>query len=149
MRSIANRRLAIAAVLGSSVIGCSGSSGNNPPEVFVPAVEPAAKNDAPSPFEGGPSRGKVSTALTLLKTGDTFLAYVSAPQGDSFADVQDARVSFSYGSGSKWTPIEGCQAVFSCDVSGLADGAPLTIRASFTPEPGSAYSFSSAEHPMR
>lgn len=148
MRSLANRRLAIAgaAFLGSSVIGCSGSSGNNPPEVFVPAVEPAADSHPPEEI---PSRRRVPTELTLLRTGDTFLAYVSAPEGETVADIQDARVSFSYGSGNSWTPIEGCQAVFSCDVSGIADSKPLTIRASFTPAPGSSYSFSLADHPMR
>jgi hypothetical protein len=94
----------------------------------------------------------IPTEVTLLRTGNVFLAYVSVPSEDPPHDQEDAKVSFFYRGPTKaWKPILECQVVSICDVSGVLAHAPLpvTVKAKFSPEYGSDYSFSSAEHTIR
>lgn len=80
----------------------------------------------------------MQTTMTLLKTGNTFLAYVSIPEGEAMRDLEDPRSAFYYSSGPVgWTVIPGCERTFSCDASEVISANPsgLRIKAEFS-EPG-------------
>ncbi|MCI0531028.1 MAG: hypothetical protein L0Y74_03650 [candidate division Zixibacteria bacterium] len=128
-------------MLAGAISGCGAVSEPIVTEVNIPNP-PASYPEARPHFQEN-----VPTELTLLRTGTVFLAFVSVPSGDSREDLQDVKVSFFYKApGKTWSPILECQSVVTCDVSGLIKGSPLTIKAKFSPEYGSDYSPSSAEH---
>jgi hypothetical protein len=69
----------------------------------------------------------------LLRTSDTFLAYVSVPEGSSWQDKEDALPDFYYRDGTQnWVPVPGCQSSFSCDVSVLPASGALSVKAVFS-----------------
>jgi hypothetical protein len=137
-----------AALVGSLALSCGGSERN---EQFVTIPQPPLVEDRPAE-EHVPPSDQIKTEVTLLRTGNIFLAYVTVPSEDPVHDQADAKVSFFYrGSTKAWRPIIECQAVTYCDVSGVLShfSPPVTIKAKFSPEYGSHYSFSSAEHTIR
>ena len=91
------------------------------------------------------------TSVTLLRTGNLFLGYVSIPDGDSCRDKEDALVTFNYQEPSgRWRTIPSCESVFTCDISGLPtpQAGSLRLTATFSPEEGSSYAASSAEYTL-
>lgn len=125
-----------------ALAGCNEASAPRPVTVVEVAAQPSAEQDAPRAPEPVRPRADaealVPATMTLLRTGDIFLAYVSVPDGDSMRDLDEPKSSFSYSvSGGRWTTIFWCERTFSCDVSALMSLSPfgLRIKAEFS-EPG-------------
>ncbi|HSB47466.1 MAG TPA: hypothetical protein VLD37_05610 [Candidatus Bilamarchaeum sp.] len=152
MRSQLRYGIARAAVIGSLALSCGGSERNEPRAALVIPAAPLAESSQPAFGDFPEESTHIPTEVTLLKTGSVFLAYVSVPEDGSVRDLENARVNFSFRGPTKaWRPIIECQAVFTCDVSGVMSKAslPVTIQARYIPEIGSGYSFSSAEFTIR
>lgn len=131
MRKLSGVRKAAALAVPLAVASCAAQSRPAPMvEVMIPAPEPQGGAPGAEP----PRRQQERAELTLLKTGDVFLAYVSVPQDGTMRDLDDARVDFSYSRpGGRWAPIPGCAAVSVCDASGIIRRSPfgLIVRATY------------------
>ncbi len=116
----------------------------------VPSPESPARVPEPAPAPE-PKAVLVPTTMTLLLAADTFLAYVSVPDGASVRDLEEPRSSFYYSvKGTGWSAIAGCERAFSCDVSRLTHSVQggFDVKAEFSEQgyaPASAvYRFTSA-----
>jgi hypothetical protein len=83
------------------------------------------------------SQTLIPTNLRLVRTGNTFLAYVSVPDGDGWRDLDEPKVDFQYSfQGGRLMPVPGCEKVFSCDVSPILrfswPAEPVHIHANFS-----------------
>ncbi|MEW6723265.1 MAG: hypothetical protein AB1324_08430, partial [Candidatus Micrarchaeota archaeon] len=82
--------------------------------------------------------------LTLLRTGNSFLAYVTVERGGTKEDLAGAELDFHYSPGdAAWSPVPGCSKVTVCDASSVVgqNGRGVRIRADFSQdgyEPASA-----------
>jgi hypothetical protein len=134
------------ALLAAGSIALS-ACGAAPAKQHVPVVVIA---EPPAHEQAGPSISfnvpLQETEMTMLKVGDTFLAYVSVPEGGSWHDLDDAKSSFFFTEpGSGWKPVPGCESVASCDLSGVLRSRPwgVSVKASFSAD---GYAPSSAEY---
>ncbi len=104
------------------------------PAQRVPAYSKPERADA---ARERPAESLVPTTMTMLRTGNVFLAYVSVPDGEGMRDLEDPKSSFYYSAKSSWSVISGCERAFSCDASAVISGNPsgVLIKAEFS-EPG-------------
>ncbi len=126
-----------------SLAGCHGQA--RPREALlieVPAVRGPSSAPGVSAMErpsapARPEKAQVATTMTLLLAADTFLAYISVPDGSSLRDLEDPKSNFYYSErGSSWQAIDGCGMVFSCDVAALSRAHPagFVVKAEFSAE---------------
>ncbi len=131
-------RVLKAAVLVAAA-GCNESAQPPPVSVIELPSPPAVQARRQAPVEGAKApESLVPTTMTMLRTGNVFLAYVSVPDGDGMRDLEDPKSSFYYSAPKgNWSVIAGCESAFSCDASAVILGNPsgVRIKAEFS-EPG-------------
>ena len=146
MRPLASR----AAILCAAMAGCGGEQKAPLPPVVIEV--PGVPSASGAPREAAPAQesSATPTRMTLLLSGNTFLAYVSVPEGDSWRDKDDAVSAFFYKGDNGWIGVSGCERAFTCDVSGLMGSVSgrLSFKAVFLPESGS-FAPAEAEHRVR
>ena len=129
-----------AAIVSVAIAGCGVPAHNSlpPVEVDVPSSPSPSSPEAPSFPSSAPAESPeltIPTRMTLLLTGDTFLAYVSVPDEGSWRDLEGANSTFYYKNGNGWKGVPGCESVFECDVSAVRIGN-TRFKAVFKPEHG-------------
>jgi hypothetical protein len=149
MRKLAIGKFAAAALSVPFAFSCAAQKNAVPiVEVTVPATVGTAQGAADIPGPDGRTTTSIPTEMTLLRTGDTFLAYVSVPDDGTVRDLQDAPVDFSFTApGGRWAAISGCIHVSVCDASYVIRSNPsgLTVRADFS---GQGYAPASSTFPV-
>jgi hypothetical protein len=99
---------------------------------MVEYVIPSVPQEESPRYEAKTPEKLEQAEITLLRTGNTFLAYVTVDAGGTKEDLAGPALDFFYASrGATWAPIPGCSKVSVCDAEAVVSGG-VSIKAEFS-----------------